>query len=62
MTLSGATNPSESGPRSDGNKGVLYLLRISLLLKSLYQIIKFHIQDPHWGSLTPVQSCFILLP
>ena len=54
-TLSGATIPGQSRPGSDDNKGVLSIPKSLSLLEPYHQIIKCHIQDTRWGSLTPLQ-------
>ena len=56
-TLSGATTLGKSGPGSDGNKGVLCILKVPVLLETHHQIVLFHIQDTHYGSFTPLQRC-----
>ena len=46
-TISGAITPSQSGPGSNGNEGVLCIPQSSILLKPQNQIVLYHIQDTY---------------
>ena len=52
-TLSGATNPGQSGPETDGNEGIFHIVQSS----SITRASDCHIQDTHWGSLVSLQRC-----
>ena len=39
MTLSGATNPGQIGPRIDGNEGVFYIPKAQALLALQHQTV-----------------------
>ena len=57
-TLSGVTTPSQSGPGSDGNKGVLHIPQSSFINgASSSDCLVTYNQDTHWGSLPPLQRC-----
>ncbi len=56
--LSGAIIPGQSGPRSDGNEGVLHMgPKASALLEPHHQIVLCHIRTLVRGGLTPLQRC-----
>ena len=55
MTLSGAATLGRTWSGSDGNEGVPAFPKALVLLETHQQIVKYHIQDTRWGSLTPLQ-------
>ena len=55
-TLSGATTPSQNGPGSDGNEGVLYIPQSSSITgASLSDHLMLYTQDTRWEDLIPWQ-------
>ena len=46
-TLTSSTTPGESGPESNGNKGVLYIPQSSRIGASPLDAVCYHIQDTH---------------
>ena len=57
-TLSGATTPGQSGPGSNGNKGVLCIPQSSSITGINLTIWLFRVISGHlWGGLTPLQRC-----
>ena len=54
-TLSGATNPAQSGQGNDGTGGVLCIPQSSCITGTSPSDCFVSKQDPRWGSLTPLQ-------
>ena len=50
-TLSDVTTPDQSGPGSYGNKRISASPKALALLEPHHQIVKYPIQDTHWGVL-----------
>ena len=63
-TLLGATTPGQSGPGSNGNKGVLRIPQSSSITGTSPSDCLVSYPDTHWGGLTPLQrgSQHILQP
>ena len=56
-TLCGATTPSDSGPGSDGNKGVFRIPQSSSITRTSPSDCLVSYSGHSWGSLTPLQRC-----
>ena len=52
-TLLGTTTPEQSGPRSNGNEGVLQIPQSSRTRASPSDAVESHIQDTFWREVLP---------
>ena len=61
VKVAGGTTLGQSGPRKDGNKGILHIPQSSRIGASSSDVV-CHIQETHWRGLTHLQKCNQSIP